>query len=367
MNSPSPSISPNDALASLPTWLKPANFRASWPKTTAGRVARLGTYLVILLVLLVFFAWRQHGYETDLFHHQLDFFLPSAYAAGIATGLVIVNDLFLFPAFFRPDTYLTYGILFGLLIFAAGFIPIATTDCDCETVEAPPVMAYWVIGGLSTALLAYRGMGKAPTPPAVADQLVLQKDAELKYLRDQVNPHFLFNTLNSIYALAKQQSEQTPEVVHQLSTLLRYQLESAQLETVSLRKELDFIQDYLLLEDTRLGDRCRIEFELSRQPARYLIYPMVLLPFVENAFKHGANATRGESYIRVAAEIADATLDFTVENSRVPGVKVAGTGTGLANVKRRLDILYPNRHELVIEDQEPETYRIQLQLQLHVA
>ncbi|MEL6358262.1 MAG: sensor histidine kinase, partial [Bacteroidota bacterium] len=125
--------------------------------------------------------------------------------------------------------------------------------------------------------------------------------------------------------------------------------------------------DYLLLEDTRLGDRCRIEFELSREPARYLIYPMLLLPFVENAFKHGANASRKASWIRVAVEVNNGELQFVVENSRVPSPKKPTMGTGLNNVRRRLNILYPNAHELMIDDANPTQYQAKLKLQLHAA
>lgn len=241
-------------------------------------------------------------------------------------------------------------------------IQFMPAKCNCGGLPAAALAVLaWV--GLSTASLyfGWREIG----PGRNSQTRLLQQDVELKYLRDQVNPHFLFNTLNSIYALAKQRSEQTPEVVLQLSTLLRYQLESAQLESVTLRKELDFIQDYLLLEDTRLGDRCTIEFELSRQPARYSIYPMLLLPFVENAFKHGANATRKASYIKVSVLVEEDVLSFSVDNSRVPDARTEGTGTGLANVKRRLGLLYPNRHWLNIDDSDAERYVIKLRLHLH--
>ncbi|MGB3548600.1 MAG: histidine kinase [Saprospiraceae bacterium] len=251
------------------------------------------------------------------------------------------------------------------MVTLLSFVPLFPKDCDCGTLPPTwPTYAILAIG--STVVLTYRRRNDHSSNQV--ESRFLQQDAELKYLRDQVNPHFLFNTLNSIYSLAKDRSEQTPEVVLQLSTLLRYQLESAQLETVPLRRELDFLQDYLLLEDTRLGDRCRIEFELSREPARYLIYPMLLLPFVENAFKHGANISRHPSWIRVVVQVSEGRLDFMVENSVTP-VKNSPptTGTGINNVRRRLELLYPQRHQLNIDPDQPGRFVIQLKIQLDVA
>ncbi len=191
----------------------------------------------------------------------------------------------------------------------------------------------------------------------------LQKEIELNYLKQQVNPHFLFNSLNSIYALSRQQSPETPEVVMQLSELMRYQLESAKKDMVLLKEELEFIENYLLLEEKRLSNRCNIEFVIEGQVLDFTIAPMLLIPFVENAVKHGALSTNNQSTIDVTTTITGTTLNFCVVNSK-PSLTVAfkRKGTGLENVKRRLQLLYPN-HVLDVEDGEKK-YHVNLAIDL---
>ena len=128
----------------------------------------------------------------------------------------------------------------------------------------------------------------------------LQKEMELNYLKEQVNPHFLFNSLNSIYSLSRQQSPETPELVMQLSELMRYQLESSKKDTVLLKEELEFIENYLLLEEKRLSDRCNVEFLIEGDLSGLRIAPMLLIPFVENAVKHGAQSTNEQSTIDIS-------------------------------------------------------------------
>ena len=192
----------------------------------------------------------------------------------------------------------------------------------------------------------------------------LQKDMELTYLKEQVNPHFLFNSLNSIYALSRQQSTETPEVVMQLSELMRYQLESAKKDTVLLKEELEFIENYLLLEEKRLSKRCTIEFSIDGDVLGLKMAPMLLIPFVENAIKHGAQSTNEQSMIAVSALIKTNTLYFQITNSK-PKTQVATKrkGLGLENVKRRLKLLYPNSHTLEIRDAE-KAYHVNLSIQL---
>ena len=195
----------------------------------------------------------------------------------------------------------------------------------------------------------------------------LQKEMELNYLKEQVNPHFLFNSLNSIYSLSRQQSPEAPDLVMQLSELMRYQLESSKKDTVLLKEELEFIENYLLLEEKRLSKRCTIEFLIRGDLLDLRIAPMLLIPFVENAIKHGAQSTNKQSTIDISAAIENTTFHFRVENS-VPS-KVATSkrnGLGLENVTRRLNLLYPNAHQLEINEQE-KVYHVNLSIDLSVS
>ncbi|MEZ0541524.1 sensor histidine kinase [Fibrella arboris] len=183
------------------------------------------------------------------------------------------------------------------------------------------------------------------------DKLVL----ELDYLKSQVNPHFLFNTLNSVYARVFAIDEQAGELILQLSELMRYNLYETNQPRVDLAKELGSIQSYLDLERNRLeGKEVVIDYEQVGEVATHQIAPLLLMAFVENAFKHGVKGGRKSAFVRIKAEVVAQTLLFTVENSVAPQrqlpanlIKKSG-GVGLQNVRRRLGTLYPNQHALHI-------------------
>ena len=169
---------------------------------------------------------------------------------------------------------------------------------------------------------------------------------------------------NSIYALSRQQSRETPEVVMQLSELMRYQLESAKKDLVSLKEELEFIENYLLLEEKRLSKRCRIEFLIEGDISNHKIAPMLLIPFVENAVKHGAQATNEQSTIDVNVSLKNAKLRVDVVNSKHHTVATPSRkGMGLENVKRRLNLLYPKAHVLDIKDMK-KAYHVNLTIDI---
>ena len=148
----------------------------------------------------------------------------------------------------------------------------------------------------------------------------------------------------------------------QLSELMRYQLESSKKETVLVKEELEFIENYLLLEEKRLSKRCTIEFGIEGDLLDFRIAPMLLIPFVENAIKHGAHSTNKQSTIDVSASLEQTTLHFSVLNSKPPHTTESNReGMGLENVKRRLSLLYPNAHLLEINNEE-KTYRVHLSI-----
>ncbi len=170
--------------------------------------------------------------------------------------------------------------------------------------------------------------------------------------------------MNSIYALSRQQSAETPDVVMQLSELMRYQLESAKKDFVPLKEELEFIENYLLLEEKRLSKRCTIEFVIDGNLSNHQIAPMLLIPFVENAIKHGAQATNEDSSIEINALVTNEELHFSVVNSKPKTVASSKRkGMGLENVKRRLNLLYPNLHALEINNQGHE-YHVSLTINI---
>ncbi|MCC6462436.1 MAG: histidine kinase [Saprospiraceae bacterium] len=186
---------------------------------------------------------------------------------------------------------------------------------------------------------------------------------ELSFLHGQINPHFLFNTLNTIYTLAHQKSERTPGAVLQLSNLLRYVLDT-HTELAPLEEEIRHMQDFIALHRLRLTPKTQVEWTLRGEPLGCQIAPMLLLPFVENAFKHGVSSHR-ESSLVFQLDIEGKTLHFRVENQRLPAPATLEqrSGIGIQNVRRRLELLYPGRHTLQLDTPE-DRFLVLLTLQL---
>ena len=190
-------------------------------------------------------------------------------------------------------------------------------------------------------------------------------NAELSFLKAQINPHFLFNTLNNIYALASTQSEYTAPAIMKLSSIMRYVLTEARNDLVSLEKEILFTTHYIELLKMRLTDKSSIDFTVKGNPLGKQIAPLLLLPFVENAFKYGIS-TRERSPIIILLEIKEDSLYFSVSNYKHinTSLKVAdNTGIGINNTRRRLDLLYEDQHVLKIED-EAGKFTVHLNIQV---
>jgi two-component system LytT family sensor kinase len=188
-------------------------------------------------------------------------------------------------------------------------------------------------------------------------QLVaLQTETELKYLKSQIHPHFLFNSLNNLYALSLKKSDQTPEVILQLSEILRYVLYEAGEKKVSLDKEVSYLKNYLEIERLRMGERVKIEMSVSGNFDSYEIEPMLLIPFIENAFKHGPGLNPGPGFIYIRMILDNNEFIFSVENNvsdkKLVYANDSSGGIGLANVKKRLDLLYSSGYELTLNESE---------------
>ena len=176
--------------------------------------------------------------------------------------------------------------------------------------------------------------------------------AELSFLKAQINPHFLFNTLNNIYALASAESEHTAPAIMKLSSIMRYVLTEAKNDQVPLEKEIQFTTHYIELQKMRLTGKTSIDFTIHGDPLGRQIAPLLLLPFVENAFKYGIS-TREWSPIRILLEIKKDSVYFSVSNHKHINTSLKmtdNTGIGISNTRRRLDLLYGERYDLTIDD-----------------
>ncbi len=187
--------------------------------------------------------------------------------------------------------------------------------------------------------------------------------AELQLLKAQVHPHFLFNTLNNIYAFSLQQSPKTPGLVLKLSSLLSYMLYDCKAEEVLLEKELEIMKNYIALEQERYGDKIDISINIEGDIQDRFIAPLLLLPFVENAFKHGASEQLTKPWLSFDLAVKQNTLWCKIVNSKNNTVPETIHGIGIENVEKRLGLLYPGKHSLKCTN-EIDFYVVSLELQL---
>ncbi len=178
------------------------------------------------------------------------------------------------------------------------------------------------------------------------------KNQELQYLKKQIHPHFLFNTLNTIYGFALKQSKNTPEIILKLSNLLDYILYQVNKPKVSLKEEVLHVKEYIELEKIRFQDTLKISFHSDEIPDEVLVSPMLLIPFVENAFKHG-NLMDGFLTIDIDVKLMDDKLKFSIKNTVLNTEENDDeVGIGLKNIQKRLNLLYPKNHKLKITNQD---------------
>lgn len=200
----------------------------------------------------------------------------------------------------------------------------------------------------------------------------LQKEklaGELKFLKTQVNPHFLFNSLNNIYSLAYRQHPNAAPMIATLSKIMRYHLYDGSRERVSLEKEVEMLQDFIALQRLKYGDALNVDFYSEGVENQQLIAPLLLINFIENSFKHGDADSNPEAFVQVNLTVENGRLEFSVENSFSRKAKVgevhpdvqAEEGFGLKNAQRLLDLTYPNRYELT-QKAENGIYSVQLML-----
>ncbi|MDA8970264.1 histidine kinase [Flavobacteriaceae bacterium] len=188
------------------------------------------------------------------------------------------------------------------------------------------------------------------------------KEQELKLLKMQIHPHFLFNSLNTIYGFALKKGDEAPEMILKLSNLLDYILYQIEKPTVFLENEINHLEDYISLEKLRFHDTLQVNLIKESAVENINIAPMMLIPFIENSFKHGA-IVNGVLVINILIKKIDNTLLFEVENSIIEKSKSEG-GIGLENIQKRLKMLYPNAHTLEINEND-QRFKVSLTLQLN--
>lgn len=204
---------------------------------------------------------------------------------------------------------------------------------------------------------------------ATTQQLRLEKqEAELNYLKSQTNPHFLFNTLNNIYSLAKDKSDQAPESILRLSKILRFMLYETSGKFISIEQELEIISDYIALEKLRYDDSLSINFKYEIEDGKQQLPPLLLIPLVENAFKHGASETSNHPFVDIDLLVNRQQLTFVIRNSTdyIRTEKNVKENIGLSNLRRQLELLYTDYNLSVQQNENVFTASLKINFASHV-
>jgi len=292
---------------------------------------------------------------------------------AINIGLFYLNYLFYIPKFLDNKRYTAYAIVIVVTLIVFGLCKYGIGLCfePYVLVRMHERLSFWQYF-VSTIFASLTFVFLSTVLKFTTDWFLnerIQRDlenqrlsAELSFLKSQINPHFLFNSLNSIYSLAYQRSETTPDAILKLSEIMRYMLYECNDNEVSLEKELQYLQNYIDLQKIRFGEKAYIDFKINGKVDGQQIVPLLLIAFIENAFKHGVANDPG-SAIRLLIEVDDRHLYFFIQNRKHSNNRDNLGGIGLINVKRRLDLLYPGRYKLDIVD-GAENYTCELTLDL---
>ena len=291
----------------------------------------------------------------------------------LLVGFFYLNALLLIPKFFYKKKHLQYiiSLLVCFALFVAGGYILLVTFTKVDhffSFRKHLFFSTFIFIFILACSIAY----KTIRDKTLADNLVKEKEneylkTELSLLRSQVSPHFMFNVLNNMVALARKKSDLLEPSLIKLSSLMRYMLYETNEEKVSLEKEIDYLHSYIDLQQQRFSKKLVLSVAIQTPDKFYDIEPMLLIPFVENAFKHGTGIIEcAQIDIKLSAE--KDYLHFTVSNKFDPvsvEVKDKASGIGLANVQRRLNLLYPHHHQLNISKNDG-SFIISLKINLAV-
>lgn len=325
-----------------------------------------------LAYLLMFtFVQSSSGPYSYGFYFSNELIKIAFYAAG-----VYFNIFYLIPNYLSNKKFLIYCVL--LVLSTIILTPLQLFFLSIKASQYPDYQLALLQNQPWLFILTFLVVSASTIFKIVSDWARHQRErkelqtesmqSELRFLRSQINPHFLFNTLNNLYALTLKKSDKAPEIVLKLSEMMRYMLYECNERRVFLSKEVNYIRNYLDLERLRQGRNMDISFEVHGNVSNQKIAPLMFIPFLENSFKHGASNHLAEGgYVHIKLDIEENRVHLFIENSK-PEIPVRHTGKksggiGLVNVKRRLKLLYPEQYKLKIEAQ-PNSYRVDLILGL---
>jgi two-component system LytT family sensor kinase len=275
---------------------------------------------------------------------------------------VYINLLWLLPVFFKRRRFLLFSffqlgniLLFILLnyyisvLFEGGAHPNFFNEAVAEFIL---VLIFLIVSSLLKFVRDSFTLQDAER--RIRESERQQMEAELKALKAQINPHFFFNTLNSLYSLTIDRSEKAPELILKLSELMRYVIYEAKEDFETIERQLDFIKSYVYLESLRVGDHLKVDVSVKGENLSLRVAPLLFIAFVENAFKHCSRDKAKDPFISIIIDIESRhQINFYIENTKEADLHHFNPpipGIGLQNVRKRLELLYPGRHTLIIKE-----------------
>jgi len=336
------------------------------PKNTILRW-KLHHVLFWLALLGVWYFFRYDDYSSKQLALKVTFLKVTDLAF-----MVYVTNYLLIPELLYKKRYVVFGITFLLFIVASSWLKIWLEGRLVHHPELFNIFRRFKVlfydNTIPHILLVSTGaafkliMDYASAQRRLAEMARENAAAELNFLKSQINPHFVFNSLNAVYFLIDKENTAARDSLEKFSDMLRYQLYECSAQEVGIEKEVGYLRDYIDLQRLRRDDSCIIDLQLSSELKGFRIAPLLLIPFVENAFKHLSHYHSGINRVAVRLEKENGSLLFAVSNTREERGGEAG-GIGLRNVQRRLELLYPGRHSLVIE-KLPDQFDIFLKLEI---
>jgi len=324
--------------------------------------------------VLLFALWYYFRYQ-DYSSRSLAAKITLLKVADLAF-MVYITNYFLVPQLLYKRKYLLFGITFVAFVFAgsAGKMWI-----EGQMMHNPQLFNIFhgnfkirfydnviphfllVITGASFKLL----IDYARSQRRLGEMAKEKAEAELNFLKSQINPHFLFNSLNSVYFLIDKENRHAREALHKFSDMLRYQLYECNGDKIPIEKEISYVRDYVALQKLRREAGDEVLFDCSESVKGFLIEPLLLMPFVENSFKHLSHFSNGrKNLVKINADKGNGEFHFTVTNTiEYTSTREPVGGIGLKNVKRRLELLYNGKHELKIKE-EDHLFRIDLKIKI---
>lgn len=336
-------------------------------KKLAPLVKTVLLHLLFWIFIVTYFAWG-FGLQTQPLRSFINasFFLPGFFIMVYSLLYILV------PRFLLKRKFISFFV--GLAIVLAAcmlYTVLAQLSLDgsnnfrgMKITIGKNVLPFLHVGGIALSIKLFMYWYEQRQKTLEAEQ---QKTAaELQLLRAQLHPHFLFNTLNNLYSHTLEASPKSPEIVLKLSELLRFMIYEGDSAKIPLRQEIKLLKSYIALEQMRYGDRLEVSLNISGDVGNYQIAPLLLLPFLENAFKHGTGKQLDQCWINLTIAVEGSTMYFKLVNSADPvrdeEESVSG-GLGLPNVRKRLELLYMDKHRFGTKRQE-DVFIVDLEINL---